>query len=80
MKASFNVLSWWKPEDIDMTALAPVLTALAAIGLLIFTARWINRRFGFTVTLPPPPPRTPEEIQWERERRTLKLCLRHPYC
>lgn len=63
-----------------MTALAPIATALIALGLMICTAFWINRRFAFTITPPPPPPSTPEEIQWDKERRTLRLCLRHPYC
>lgn len=58
----------------------PVLTALGALGLVMISALWLNRRCNFTVTPPPPPPSTPEEIQWDKERRTLKLCLRHPYC
>ncbi|MDA0665077.1 MAG: hypothetical protein O3B08_19885 [Proteobacteria bacterium] len=57
----------------------PVLTAIGALGLVIASAVWMNRRYNFSVT-PPPPPQTPEEIQWEKERATLRLCLRHPYC
>ena len=63
-----------------MDVLIPVATALVALGLVLVTAAVINRRCNFTVTPPPPPPSTPDEIQWERERATLKLCLRHPYC
>ena len=63
-----------------METALPIITALAALGGIMATATWINRRYNFTVTPPPPPPSTPEEIQWERERATLRLCLRHPYC
>tara|TARA_R110000868_G_scaffold173190_1_gene409270 strand:- start:1056 stop:1244 length:189 start_codon:yes stop_codon:yes gene_type:complete len=57
----------------------PVITALGALALVVSTAVWISRRCNFTVT-PPPPPQTAEEMQWERERASLRLCLRHPYC
>lgn len=63
-----------------MTTLVPIVTALAALGLLAVTAVWINRHWRLKVSPPPPPPRTPEEKQWARELATLKLCLRHPYC
>lgn len=63
-----------------MDIFIPIVTALGALGLVMISAYWVNRRFSFSVTPPPPPPSTPEEIQWEKERRTLKLCLRHPYC
>ena len=63
-----------------METLLPVVTALAALGLMAASAVWVNRRFGFTVTPPPPPPRTEEEKKWARELGELKLCLRHPYC
>ena len=63
-----------------MDILIPVVTALGALVLVMLSAYWVNRRYNFTVTPPPPPPSTPEEIQWEKERRTLRLCLRHPYC
>tara|TARA_R110002110_G_C13246480_1_gene699541 strand:- start:151 stop:390 length:240 start_codon:yes stop_codon:yes gene_type:complete len=67
-------------ERTPMETALPIITALAALGGIMATATWINRRYNFTVTPPPPPPSTPEEIQWERERATLRLCLRHPYC
>jgi hypothetical protein len=63
-----------------MDIVIPVVTAFAALGLVLASAVWVNRRYNFTVTPPPPPPQTPEEIQWEKERATLKLCVRHPYC
>jgi hypothetical protein len=61
-----------------MDIFIPVATAFAALGLVLASAVWVNRRYNLTVTLPPP--QSPEEIQWEKERATLKLCLRHPYC
>jgi hypothetical protein len=63
-----------------METALPVLTAIGALGLVIATATWVNRRYNFSVTPPPPPPQTAEEMQWERERASLRLCLRHPYC
>ena len=63
-----------------MDILLPVATAIAALGLVLASAAWINRRYNFTVTPPPSAPQTAEEIQWERERASLRLCLRHPYC
>lgn len=63
-----------------MDIVLPLATAFAALGLVLASAVWVNRRYSFTVTPPPPLPSTPEEMQWERERATLKLCLRHPYC
>jgi hypothetical protein len=63
-----------------MDIFLPVLTAMGALGLVMVSALWVNRRYNFSVTPPPPPPRTAEELQWERERASLKLCLRHPYC
>lgn len=65
---------------VAMDIVLPLVTALGALALVMISALWVNRRFNFSVTPPPPPPSTPEEIQWERERATLKLCLRHPYC
>ncbi|MFT5488596.1 MAG: hypothetical protein ACI9JL_004317 [Paracoccaceae bacterium] len=62
-----------------MDIVIPVATAFAALGLVVASAVWVNRRYNFSVT-PPPPPQTAEEMQWERERASLKLCLRHPYC
>jgi hypothetical protein len=67
-------------EESIMDIVIPVATAFAALCLVLASAVWVNRRYNFTVTPPPPPPSTPEEIQWEKDRATLKLCLRHPYC
>jgi len=63
-----------------MDIVLPLVTSLGALALVMITALWVNRRFNFSVTPPPPPPQTAEEIQWERERSSLRLCLRHPYC
>ena len=63
-----------------METALPILTALSGLGFVLAAAVWLNRRCGFSVTPPPPPPATEQEKQWERERRSLKLCLRHPYC
>jgi hypothetical protein len=65
-----------------MDIVIPLATAFAALGLVLASAVWVNRRYSFPLPPPPPPPppSTPEEMQWERERATLKLCLRHPYC
>ena len=63
-----------------MTTVLPVLTAFAILSVVVASAFWLNHRYAFTITPPPPPPSTPEEIQWEKERRSLRLCLRHPYC
>ncbi len=66
-------------EESIIDIVIPVVTAFAALGLVLTSAVWVNRRCNFTVTPPPPPPQTPEEIQWEKERATLKLCLRQQY-